>query len=307
MRIGIMSTAVQNPEAGLDAVVAEAKRAEADGFHTLWAPHIMGFDAMTALAIAGRETSRIELGTAVVPTFPRHPHAMAQQALTVAAAAGGRFTLGIGLSHKIVIEDMLGLSYEKPARHMGEYLDVLATLLRGEDVNHQGELYRVTAPLQVPGASAVPVIVAALGPRMLQLAGSVGDGTITWMTGPRTVEDHIIPRLGKAAGEAAKPAPRVVCGLPILVAQDPGTAREAISKALSMYGMLPSYRAMLDREGVAGPGDVALCGDESFVESELDRLRDIGVTDFNAAIIPVEPGGFERTYALLEARAGTDS
>ena len=307
MRIGIMSTAVQNPEAGLDAVVAEAKRAEADGFHTLWAPHIMGFDAMTALAIAGRETSRIELGTAVVPTFPRHPHAMAQQALTVAAAAGGRFTLGIGLSHKIVIEDMLGLSYEKPARHMGEYLDVLATLLRGEDVNHQGELYRVTAPLQVPGASAVSVIVAALGPRMLQLAGSVGDGTITWMTGPRTVEDLIIPRLGKAAGEAAKPAPRVVCGLPILVAQDPGTAREAISKALSMYGMLPSYRAMLDREGVAGPGDVALCGDESFVESELDRLRDIGVTDFNAAIIPVEPGGFERTYALLEARAGTDS
>ena len=307
MRIGIMSTAVQNPEAGLDAVVAEAKKAEADGFHTLWAPHIMGFDAMTALAIAGRETSRIELGTAVVPTFPRHPHAMAQQALTVAAAAGGRFALGIGLSHKIVIEDMLGLSYEKPARHMGEYLDVLATLLRGEDVNHQGELYRVTAPLQVPGASAVPVIVAALGPRMLQLAGSVGDGTITWMTGPRTVEDHIIPRLGKAAGEAAKPAPRVVCGLPILVAQDPETAREAISKALSMYGMLPSYRAMLDREGVAGPGDVALCGDESFVESELDRLRDIGVTDFNAAIIPVEPGGFERTYALLEARAGTDS
>lgn len=307
MRIGIMSTAVQSPDAGLEAVVAEAKKAEADGFHTLWAPHIMGLDAMTALAIAGDATSRIELGTAVVPTFPRHPHAMAQQALTVAAAAAGRFTLGIGLSHKIVIEDMLGLSYEKPARHMGEYLEVLVTLLRGEDVNHQGELYRVTAPLRVPGAPPVPVIVAALGPRMLQLAGSLADGTITWMTGPRTLEEHILPRLGKAAADAAKSAPRVVCGLPVLVARDPGTAREAISKSLSMYGTLPSYRAMLDREGVGGPGDVAICGDEAFVDSEIDRLRDIGVTDFNAAIIPVEPGGYERTYALLQARAGAGS
>jgi len=206
-----------------------------------------------------------------------------------------------------VIEDMLGLSYEKPARHMREYLEVLSTLLRGEDVNHQGELYRVTAPLRVPGAPAVPVIVAALGPRMLQLAGRIGDGTITWMTGPRTLEDHIIPRLGKAAGEAGKPVPRVVCGLPVLVAQDPDTARETISKALSMYGTLPSYRAMLDREGVPGPGDVAICGDETFVESQLDRLRDIGVTDFNAAIVPVEPGGFDRTYALLQNRVGATS
>lgn len=307
MKIGIMSTAVQNPEGGLDAVVAEAKKVEADGFHTLWAPHIMGLDAMTALAIAGRETSQVELGTAVVPTFPRHPHAMAQHALTVAAATGGRFSLGIGLSHKIVIEDMLGLSYEKPARHMREYLEVLTPLLCGEEVNHQGELYRVTAPLRVPGAPSVPLLIAALGPLMLELAGRLGDGTITWMTGPKTLEDHIVPSLGKSAVDAGKPVPRVVCGLPVLVAQDPGRARETLSKALSMYGMLPSYRAMLDREGAAGPGDVAICGDEAFVESEIDRLRDIGVTDFNAAIVPVETGGFDRTYELLKARAGATS
>lgn len=307
MRIGMMSTAIQSPSRGLDEVVAEAKKIESDGFDSLWAPNIMGLDAMTALAVAGMETSRIELGTAVVPTYPRHPHAMAQQALTTAVAAKGRFALGIGLSHKIVIEDMMGMSYEKPGRHMREYLEVLGGLLRGETVNHQGDLYQVTAPLQVAQAPSVPIIVAALGPMMLGLAGRLADGTITWMTGAKTLESHIIPAIGRAASEAGKPAPRVVCGLPILLAKDPAAVRESLSKALAMYGTLPSYRAMLDREGVDGPGDIAIVGDEAVVGSELDRLRELGVTDFNAAIVPVEPGGFERTYEFLKERVGSKS
>lgn len=307
MRLGMMSTTIQNPERGLSEVVAEAKRVEADGFDSLWVPNIMGLDAMTVLAVSGMETSRIELGTAVVPTYPRHPHAMAQQALSTAVAASGRFTLGIGLSHKIVIEDMMGMSYEKPGRHMREYLEVLGGLLRGEAVNHQGELYRVTAPLQVAQAPKVPLIVAALGPMMLGLAGRLADGTITWMTGAKTLESHIIPAIGKAADQAGKPTPRVVCGLPILITNDAAGVRASLSKSLAMYGTLPSYRAMLDREGAQGPGDIAVVGDEAVVAAELDRFRDLGVSDFNAAIVPVEPGGFERTYEFLKERVGSGS
>jgi F420-dependent oxidoreductase-like protein len=286
----------------LDALVAQAKDLESAGFASLWAANIFGLDAITTMAIIGRETTRIELGTAVVPTYPRHPTAIAQQALTAGAASQGRFTLGIGLSHKLVIEDMLGFSYDKPARHMKEYLEVLCPLLRGESVSHQGDEYRVNAALQVPGAQPVPLLVAALGPVMLKLTGRMADGTITWMTGPKTLEDHIIPTMGKAAADAGRPAPRTVAGLPIVITNDPASARETIGKLLTMYGQLPSYRAMLDREGVAGPADVALAGDENEVGAALDRLRDIGLTDLNAAIMPIEEGAGERTLEFLKSR-----
>jgi len=288
--------------ADLDALVAHAKEMESAGFASLWSANIFGLDAISTMAIIGRETERIELGTAVVPSYPRHPSAMAQQALTAAAACKGRFSLGIGLSHKLVIEDLLGLSYDKPARHMKEYLEVLCPLLRGETVSHQGNEYRVNVGLQVPGAEPVPLLVAALGPVMLKLTGRMADGTITWMTGPKTLEDHIIPTLGKAAADAGRPTPRTVAGLPIVITNDAAAARETIGKLLVMYGQLPSYRAMLDREGVEGPAEVALVGDEAEVGAALDRLRDIGLTDFNAAIMPVEEGAGERTLEFLKSR-----
>jgi 5,10-methylenetetrahydromethanopterin reductase len=300
MRIGIMTGAVG--EGGLDELIAEAKRLEDAGFASLWAANIFGLDAITTMALVGRETTRIELGTAVVPTYPRHPTAIAQQALTAGAAAKGRFSLGIGLSHKLVIEDMLGFSYDKPARHMREYLEVLCPLLRGEPVSYQGDEYRVKAGLQVPGAQPVPLLVAALGPVMLKLTGRMADGTITWMTGPQTLENHIIPTMGKAAADAGRPAPRTVAGLPVVITNDAASARESIGKLLTMYGQLPSYRAMLDREGVSGPADVAIVGDETAVGAELDRLRDIGLTDLNAAIMPVEEGAAERTLDFLKSR-----
>jgi len=301
MRIGLMVGATEGPDGTLDGLVATAKRYEAAGFDNLWMANIFGLDAINALAIVGRETSRIALGTAVVPTYPRHPVAIAQQALTTQAAAKGRFSLGIGLSHKIVIENMLGFSYEKPARHMKEYLEVLGPLCRGEGVQYQGELYKVAAQLQVPGATRVPILVAALGPVMLKLTGRLADGTITWMTGPKTLAAHIIPVLREAAKEAGRPEPRVVAGFPILLTNRPAEAREKIGKALVIYGQLPSYRAMLDREGAAGPGDVALAGDEAYLRREIARLREIGVTDFDAAITPVEDGAYERTLGFLES------
>ena len=302
MRIGIMAGATQGPESALDGLLEQASRVETQGFAALWMANIFGLDAITSLAIAGCSTERIELGTAVVPTYPRHPTAIAQQALTAQVACGGRFTLGIGLSHRIVIEDMLGFSFAQPARHMREYLEVLGPLLRGEPVSYSGELYRVNAQITVPGAKPPQLLVAALGPVMLALTGRLADGTITWMCGPRTLEEHIGPRLRAAAREAGRPEPRVVAGLPIVLTKDKDAARQAIAEQLVVYGQLPSYRSMLDREGAPGPADVALVGDEAELTWELDRLRDVGVTDFLAAIVPVETDAVKRTLGFLASR-----
>jgi len=286
---------------GIQAIVDYAKMAEERGFSTIWLANIFGIDAVGACAIAGWDTSRIEFGTAVTPTYPRHPTALAQQAVTTSVACDGRFTLGIGLSHQMVIEDMLGLSYAKPAAHMNEYLQVIAPLLKGEAVDYAGEQYKVKLALDVPGAGEVPLIVAALGPAMLKLAGTYADGTTTWMTGPKTIESHIVPAISSAASEAGRAAPRIVCGLPIVVTRDVDAAREQIAKELAIYGMLPSYRAMLDREGVAGPAELSIVGDEATVRGEIQRLRDVGVTDFNAAIIPIEDGSMDATLDLLQS------
>ena len=301
MRIGVMLGA-DGGRGDLDAIVASAKQVESAGLDNLWMANIFSFDAIGTLAVVGREVPRIGLGTAVTPTYPRHPTALAQQALTTAAATGNRFTLGIGLSHKVVIENMLGFSYDKPARHMREYLDVLMPLLRGEAVNYDGEQYRVHGlQLAIPGADPVPTVVAALGPVMLRLAGEFTDGTNTWMVGPKTMENHIVKRLTSAADAAGRAAPRVVGGVPIVLTSQPDAARETIATTLTMYGQLPSYRAMLDREGVDGPADIAIVGDENALRGEIDRFRNAGVTDFNAAIMNVEDGAYDRTLEFLSS------
>ncbi|HUP86029.1 MAG TPA: TIGR03564 family F420-dependent LLM class oxidoreductase [Acidimicrobiales bacterium] len=267
-----------------DAVEA-TKQAEADGFSSVWFSNIFGLDAMTVCAVAGAATSTIELGTFVVPTFPRHPHAMAQQASSTNDAAGGRFTLGIGLSHQIVIEMMFGLSFAQPAKHMEEYLSVLMPLLREGKVAHNGTVYRVNANLEENGRSGGPsVVVAALGPKMLQLTGALADGTATWTTGVKTLGDHIVPTITAAAEKAGRPAPRIIAGLPVCVTEDADAARELAAKQFAVYGTLPSYRAMLDREGAATPGDIALVGDEESVAAQVGQLADAGVTEFGGSL-----------------------
>ena len=288
---------------GIDDVIRQIQRAEEAGFDSAWLPNIFGLDAITTIAVAGRETSRIELGTFVVPTYPRHPVAMAQQALTAAAAAGGRFTLGIGLSHRIVIEGMFGLDYSKPVRHMREYLSVLIPLLEGKQVQFRGEEYRVQAQLTVPGVSRPSVVVAALGPQMLKLAGRLADGTATWMGGASYLRNTAIPAIRAAAADAGRPAPRVVSGFPVAVTDYPDRARESAARIFAVYGQLPSYRAVLDVEGAAGPADVAIVGSEAEVEARLRELADAGVTDFNASPFPVDgdPGAVRRTVEFLAA------
>ena len=288
---------------GIDDVIRQIQRAEEAGFDSAWLPNIFGLDAITTIAVAGRETSRIELGTFVVPTYPRHPVAMAQQALTAAAVAGGRFTLGIGLSHRIVIEGMFGLDYSKPVRHMREYLSVLIPLLEGKQVEFRGEEYRVQAQLTVPGVSRPSVVVAALGPQMLKLAGRLADGTATWMGGASYLRNTAIPAIRAAAADAGRPAPRVVSGFPVAVTDYPDRARESAARIFAVYGQLPSYRAVLDVEGAAGPADVAIVGSEAEVEARLRELADAGVTDFNASPFPVDgdPGAVRRTVEFLAA------
>jgi F420-dependent oxidoreductase-like protein len=245
--------------------------------------NIFGLEALTSLAVAGREVPGIELGTAVVPTYPRHPAVLAQQALTTDVAIGGRLVLGIGLSHQIVIQDMYGYDFDRPARHMREYLAVLVPLLDGEAANFDGETVHGHIGLSVPRSrSRMPLLLAALAPQMLRLAGTKADGTILWMTGPSTVRDYIVPTITAAAREAGRPSPRVVCTLPVCVTDDPDQARVNAGKAFAIYGQLPSYRAMLDKEGAAGPGDVAIVGDEDSVGAQIRALAEAGVTDFVA-------------------------
>lgn len=300
MRIGIMS-GDRNSGNTIDELVARGKEIERRGFASVWMANIFSLDAILALAIVGRETQRIELGTAVVPTYPRHPFAMAQEAMSANQAARGRFTLGIGLSHRLVIEDMFGLSYEKPARHMREYLEVLGPLLGGQPVKFAGETYRVATGLSV-AAPKPALLVAAMGDAMLRLTGERADGTILWMTGAGTVETHVAPKLRAAARSAGRGAPRIAAGIPIALTNDVGAARAWAAQHLVHYGHLPSYRGMLDREGLAGPADLALAGDEKALDAGLARLRDAGVTDFIAAMMPCDAGADARTLDYLQSR-----
>lgn len=310
MRIGINYGGVASLEAQIQQVEEHVQRvvdAEQDGFDSIWLAQIFGADALTTIALAGAKTRRIEMGTAVVPTFSRHPFALAQQALTVQAATGGRFSLGIGLSHKLVIEDMWGLSYDRPASHMREYLSVLRPLVNEGRVAFNGDLFRVAGALQVPGAAPCPILIAALAPMMLRVAGELADGTVTWMAGAKTIESHIVPRINAAASAAGRPSPRVCVSLPVAVTDDAAGARERAAQEFQVYGHLPSYRRMLDKEGAQGPGDVAIVGSEAEVERQVRALADAGATDFSAAIFPVgedAAASLARTFALLKGLVG---
>lgn len=272
-----------------------------------WVPQLTDIDALTALAVVGREVPGLRVGTAVVPTYPRHPMVMAMQALTVQAATEGRLTLGIGLSHRVVIEGAYGLSFDKPVRHMREYLNILMPLLHEGKVDVTGEELsaHTFSPMRPAGATPPAVLVAALGSQMLDLAGSLTDGTALWMVGPKTIETHIVPKITAAAQRAGRPNPQVVVGLPVSVTDDPDAARAKAAEAFAIYNNLPSYRAMLDIEGAAGPADVAIVGDEASVRSQLHNLAEIGAT---ALSLPIFGNTAERraTMQLLSELAESE-
>ena len=301
MRFGLMVGGYAS-RITLEGFVETARDLERRGFDTMWIPHVFGHDAISCAALVGSATERIELGTAVVPTYPRHPTALAQQALTAGAASRGRFTLGIGLSHPPVIEQMLGLSYARRASHMREYMAVLGPLLRGEPASFQGQEYRVEMSVEVPDAGPVPVVLAALGEQMLAIAGAAAAGTILWMTGFRAIEQHVVPKLRAAAAAAGRPEPRVVAGMHMALTSNLAAANARVEKLLAQYRLMPSYRAMIEREGSTTPADFALLGDEKTLDAGLERLRSIGVTDLDANILEIDGDTRARTLDYLESR-----
>jgi 5,10-methylenetetrahydromethanopterin reductase len=286
----------------IDATVAALAKMRDEGVRRVWMAQ-MPFDGdlLTALAVALREVDTIEVGSAVLPIQNQHPMLLAQRALTLNTIAGGRFILGLGMTHQVVTEGMWGIPYDKPVRRMREYLDALEPLLAGEAVDAVGETVTARGALQIPGAPAPEVYLAALGPQMLKLCGQRTAGTLTWMCGPKTLGEHVGPALREAAAEAGRPEGdvRVVAGLPISVTDDIDGARAQAAEQFGNYGFLPSYRAMLDREGYEKPEDVAIIGDEETVSERLDELSVLGVDEVSAVAFDASPEVRERTRALL--------
>ena len=303
MRIGIFGGDAGQGVGGIDELTKAVGEFADQGFASFWLPQIFGVDALTALAVVGHEVPGIELGTSVIPTFPRHPMMLASQALTVQSAIGGRLSLGIGLSHQFVIEQMWGYSFDKPVRHMREYLTILRALLDQRAVQFKGETLSANAGVSIaPEIPAPKVLVAALGTQMLRLTGRMAEGTITWMTGPSTLREHTVPTLRSATAEAGRAdAFRVVAGFPVCVTDDADAARELAAQVFAIYGQLPSYRAMLDREGLAGPADLALVGDEKTVQIAIEEIADAGATDFLAAEFGATDAERTRTRDLLRS------
>ncbi|HJM29022.1 MAG: LLM class F420-dependent oxidoreductase [Acidimicrobiales bacterium] len=278
MELGIFGSA--NTVEDLKTQVASAQD---HGFGSFWTPQIFDLDALTALAVIATEVPEIRLGTAVVPTYPRHPMMLAQQALTVNQVTGGRLDLGIGLSHKPVVEGMWGISFDGPVGHMSDYLKILMALLHEGSISHSGKHLTSRGDIGVP-ADPPPVLVAALGPQMLKLVGRVADGTSTWMTGPTTIQNHVCPTINNAAELAGRPQPQVVTAVPVCITEDIDDAKKMASEYFGFYGELPSYRAMLDREGLENSWDIALIGSFEKVAEGLQGYVEAGATQVVATV-----------------------
>ncbi|NNC92456.1 MAG: TIGR03564 family F420-dependent LLM class oxidoreductase [Acidimicrobiia bacterium] len=300
MRIGAM---IGGETAG--EVVGKARDLEERGFDSVWIGAFLGYglEALTAMTLIARETERIELGTAVVPIYFHHPLALAEQAVSIQQVAGGRFTLGIGLSHPFIVEDWLGMPYTKGAAKMSDYLSITRRLLNGATADFTGDYYSAHAGIHLADARRVPLLSAALGPRMLKLAGELTDGTVTYMAGLQTLEKHIIPRIRSAAEAAGNPPPRIVAGgIPMALVNDVDAARTAVQEQHGGYGDVSTYSRMLDLEGAAKVADIAVVGDERVLRDFLDRLEAIGVTDLMASLAAVDDGAVERTTDFLTAQ-----
>ena len=299
MQIGFNGTgSVQH--ADVKRIAKDAATARDAGLASYWlADHPSGgFDAITALALAGQSVPDLELGTAIVPSFPRHPMALAAQALTVNEALNGRFTLGIGLSHASMMQE-LGIEFAKPIRHLREYLSILGPLLTDGRVEFSGELLSSTARVFKKPAEPVRLLVAALGPQALKVTGRLADGTTLAWVGEKTIREHIVPTISDAAAAAGRPAPRVLATLPLCVTQQPAKVREVIDANLGSYGQLPSYKAMFEREGVSSPSGVAVVGSRSEVEDHIGRIAAAGATDFAPTIFGLTPQERHESMELL--------
>lgn len=298
MKISINGSA-QLADADVTKAIAHIRTAAADGFGGYWLQQSGLVDALNVYVAAAPHAQRMELGTAVIPTFAQHPSALAAQALTAQATTGDRIVLGIGLSHPSTVEDRWGQRFERPVRHLTDYLDILQPLLATGVAAHQGEIWSSVTEATRPTTSPPPLLLAALGPQLLVVCGQRTTGTVTWLAGPKTIARHVAPILRDAAETTGRPAPRIVCSLPIVVTDEANRARRRITAALGPHAVHPSYRALLDREGAADVADVAVVGDEEAVTDQLAAISAAGATEFSAVELGGDPDEVQRTRALL--------
>jgi F420-dependent oxidoreductase-like protein len=314
MRIGLQVSADRGRYATkVEKLQADARWADEAGLDTIWTPQIPDeIDVMTAVTLIGSATARIEVGTAIVPLQPRHPVVLAQQALSNQAVCQGRFTLGVGVSHHWIIADMLGLPYERQATTVRCYLDVLDQALAGPGlVEVQNELFTVRQPLDVTDITPTPVMIAALGPVMLKLAGERAAGTVLWLADERTIASHVVPQITRAAEGAGRPAPRVMAGVPVCLCRDDEVeaAIERTNKTLSEVVASPNYVALMEHGDAETIGDVLICGSEAAMEKRLRGFAEAGVTDLNCRIVALGEGreqikaSAERTREFLASVA----
>lgn len=264
MRIGLYVV----DQSDLQSQIQQTRTAAEYGLNSVFFNQVLGWDPLTVAALAGAAVPDIELGTAVVHTYPRHPISLAGQALTVAAATGNRFTLGVGPSHRQFIEGAYGLSYDRPAHHTREYLTALRTELSG------------SGHIQVPGSQPPPLLLSALGPVMLRIAGELADGTITVWTTPATIADHIRPRIDAVAKD-----PRVVASVMLSVTARPDEVREEVAGRLGFASDLPTYRTLLDRQGLGNVAETVVAGDEETVAAAIRAYTDAGATDVLVSLV----------------------
>jgi len=298
MDIGINGSGLlANPAMG--TFTADIAAAEEDNFTSYWLAQTGGVDALTVFAAHGDTDSAMQLGTAVIPTWTTHPQVLAGQALTTQAAVGGRLVLGLGLAHEPSVTGRWKMTWERPVRQMMDFLDVLQPLLATGSVNHDGYFWSYEG--EIPRFDGPPpkVMIAALGEQMLRLAGARTDGTILWCVGPKTIAEHIAPTINAAAEKAGRDQPSIVCSIPVWVTDDPEPAREFLAKMLSIYAELPSYRRMLDIEGLHGLGDLSLVGSEAEVTERMAEIASSGATDFTAVPMGANPDEIERTREIL--------
>ena len=292
MRLGVMIGAERGDSARkVSRMLADIEWAESVAMDTAWIPQVPNdFDALLAVALVGTRTTKIELGTAVVPLQAQHPIALARQALSTQAATGGRLALGVGPSHHWIIKDMLGLPYEKPAAYTRDYLEVLRAAFAGPgQIDVENEHFTVHNPNDLAPVAPLPVLVAALGPVMLALAGEHADGTVLWMADERSVAEHVVPRITKAADNAGRAAPRIVAGIPVCLcaASEVDAARERANRILGEAEVSPNYQRLLDYGDARDVGDICAAGDESAILARMRRFADAGVTDLSVRLLPI--------------------
>jgi len=316
MRIGLQVSADRGRYATkVEKLQADARWADQAGLDTIWTPQIPDeVDVMTAVTLLGTVTSRIEIGTSIVPLQPRHPVVLAQQALSNQAVCQGRFTLGVGVSHHWIIADMLGLPYERQVTTARCYLDVLDQALSGPGlVEVDNELFHIRQPLDITDITPTPVMMAALGPVMLKLAGERAAGTVLWLADEPTIAGHVVPTITKAAEGAGRPAPRIMAGVPVCLCAE-GEVEAAIertNKTLSEVVASPNYVRLMAHGNAESIGDVLICGNEVAMEKRMRAFAEAGVTDLNCRIVALGEGreqvkaSAERTREFLAAVAPT--